>query len=96
MNDTWEDVERAALNDPVLHAMLTYVRQGISRERALIWAVLALSEQAAALSAAKLDAAIYGNGFVTVARTPDGTFSARKLEPTSVVIHQKPPQEKKR
>jgi hypothetical protein len=59
MNDTWEDVERAALNDPVLHAMLTYVRQGISR-------------------------------------TPDGTFSARKLEPTSVVIHQKPPQEKKR
>lgn len=42
---TWYDVEKAALNDPILHAAVTLVRQGsFTREQALLEAVLALSE----------------------------------------------------
>lgn len=41
---TWSDIEIAALNDPVLQAAVAVVNLGMSREQALINAVLTLSE----------------------------------------------------
>lgn len=42
---TWDDVERAALTDPVLRQAVVRVRRGdLTREEALIYAVLGLSK----------------------------------------------------
>jgi hypothetical protein len=42
---TWEDVERAARHDAILHAGISLARSGyITRQQALIAAALALSE----------------------------------------------------
>lgn len=82
---TWNDIEVLALHDPVLHAAVTMVYQGASREEALTAAVVALSQQVTALQGAKLDAQYFGNGFVTVAHNA-GEFSYRQLDPASVVI----------
>lgn len=82
----WNDIEALALHDPFLHAAVTRVRQGASREQALIAAVMAFSEQVTMLKAAKTDAMIYGNGFVHVAHEA-GSFRYRRLDPASVTIH---------
>lgn len=64
----WHDIEALALHDPVLHAAVARVRQGVvSREEALIAVVIALSERMTMLQGAKLDALCFGNGFVSVA-----------------------------
>jgi hypothetical protein len=85
MND-WHDIEALALHDPVLHATVTRVQQGVTREEALIATVKALSEQVTMLKAAKIDALYFGNGFVHVAHT-SGEFRYRRLDPASVTIH---------
>ena len=77
----------AGTHDPVLHSAVTRVRQGASREQALIAAVRAFSEQVAMLKAAKVDALHFGNGFVTVTHL-SGEFSYRRLDPASVVIYE--------
>ena len=41
---SWTDVEVASLNDPYLHAAVHHVRNGLSREDALIAASIALAE----------------------------------------------------
>lgn len=47
---TWDDLERAALNDPYLHWLVTVVRSGkATREQVLIAAVLSLSRAHTAL-----------------------------------------------
>lgn len=86
MND-WHDIEALALHDPVLHAAVTRVRQGASREQALIAAVMAFSEQVTMLKAAKIDALYFGNGFVAVTHA-SGEFRYRRLEPASITIHE--------
>jgi hypothetical protein len=84
MND-WRDIEELALHEPVLHAAVTRVRQGASREEALIIAVGALVGQLTALRGAKLDAAYFGNGFVQVVREAE-EFRCRRLDPALVTI----------
>ncbi len=42
---TWQDIEEAARNEPILHMMVTLVERGdMTREQALIAAVLGLAE----------------------------------------------------
>jgi hypothetical protein len=84
----WHDIEVLALHDPVLYAAVTLVRQGTSRELALIAAVKALSKQVTMLNAAKTDAMYYGNGFVHVSHA-SGEFRYRCLNPASVTIEEK-------
>lgn len=85
----WRDIEQLSLHDPVLHAAVTRVRQGaLSREEALIAAVMSFSEQVTMLNAAKIDALYFGNGFVSVAHDA-GEFRYRKLDHASVTIHGK-------
>jgi hypothetical protein len=88
----WHDIESLALHDPVLHAAVTRVRQGASREQALIAAVMVLSEQVTMLRAAKTDALMFGSGFVHVAHA-SGEFQYRRLDPASVTIRIDPPRE---
>lgn len=53
---TWEDLERAALCDPFLHAAVTRVRQGdLSREEALIAVALRLSKLRADMLAKEVE-----------------------------------------
>jgi hypothetical protein len=55
---TWEDVERAALHCPVLARLVAYVRSNegtVTREQALIWAVLFLSKERADSLAREVD-----------------------------------------
>lgn len=85
MND-WHDIEVLALHDPVLHAAVTMVQQGTSREDALIAAVKALSAQVTTLNGAKLDALHFGDGFVNVTRASSGEFGYRRLDPASVSV----------
>lgn len=65
MNKDWHDVELLALHDPVLHAAVTMVRQGASREEALIAAALALAEQVASLRGQVRELFVGGKDFVT-------------------------------
>lgn len=44
MTDGWADIERQARFCPFLHAAVTMVGQGMSREEALVGAALALSK----------------------------------------------------
>jgi len=85
----WHDIELLALNQPTLHAAVTRVRQGASREEALIDAAIALSQQVAVLIKAKTDALYFGNGFVSVSRDDSGEFQYKRLDPVSVVIRTK-------
>ena len=43
MKKTWEDLERAARDDPFLYAVVCMTENGMPREQALIWGALALS-----------------------------------------------------
>lgn len=82
----WSDIERVAFNEPVLHAAVTRVGQGVSREEALIAAVISLAEQVSMLRRAKFDALYFGNGFVHVTRDNDGEFRYVRIDPVSVTI----------
>jgi hypothetical protein len=81
----WRDIEQLSLHDPVLHAAVTLVRQGWTREEALIAAVLELTAQVRGLHGAKLDALQFGNGFTHVTHAA-GEFKYRRLDPATVVI----------
>lgn len=88
MND-WHDIEALALHDPTLHAAVTRVRQGASREEALVAAVVALSERLTMLQETKLDALLLGDGFVHVTHA-FGEFRYQRLDPATVAIKVRP------
>lgn len=54
---TWDDIRRAALHCPFLHALCTMVDQGVAKDQAVLRALLALS-------AARIDAIDAASQFV--------------------------------
>lgn len=86
MTPTWADIESRSLFDPVLHAAVTLVRQGMSREDALVVAALSLSEQVSITNRTKVAAMAYGTGYLMVRYQGVGEFSYHALDPETVVI----------
>jgi hypothetical protein len=77
---TWADLERASVNDPILHLVVSVVYAGLaSKEQALVNAVMFFAEQQAKLNAEELHRLMYGEAVLPLAPAPGAEGSASKL-----------------